>query len=581
MPTQRPLFSSQNPFAHAPVSFARVLSPDAGDKQRLLLTVWFVSMMPMIIGGLMVLRGSTIPVEIAGAHVQLTLYFPLVLSTLFALWFGYWWGAIPACIAHATVALADGLGVKLALLLGVTDMLALGVLIVAYQVMPVATTLRSVGSLVFFILTSFVAVLASSASAFVWAIAKDHSPAETLTIWQGWWISGFLLHVFVTAPILFAAGRWVETWKKNGGFRPARPEILTPARVLLVYAMAVCALVGYGFLVQYFGWGEVVTSDVPAPDVFYALKGLSLLEWITFGFVAMAGYFGYLVAKGWSKTASDLAVANNLLLDLLDQRELDQARLVEFAVEQEQARNARDTFFSIISHDLRGPMGSLLGLSQVAENRLGGHDDTELVEMAGLMHRSAERLYGLLINLLEWARLQTGQMRVELEEISLSELVDTVVEVMAGPSSEKCVWLNNRVAPDTTIKADPIMLRSVILNLVSNGLKFTKEGGSVTIRADEAGDQLDITVQDTGVGMSEKDIKRLFRIDESISRTGTGGEKGSGLGLILCKEMIERHGGTVSVESVVGAGTTFSVRLPVDVCENERVGLLELGDSAS
>lgn len=579
MPPQRPILARQNPFAHAPVSFARVLSPDANEKQRLLLTVWFVSMMPMIIGGLMVLRGSAIPIEMAGAHVELTLYFPLVVYTLFALWFGYWWGAIPAFIAHATVAMADGLGLKLALLLGVTDLLALGVLIVAYQVSPVSTILRTPGSLVFFVLTSFVAVLASSASAFVWAIAKGHSPAETMAIWQGWWISGFMLQVLVTAPILFAVGKRVENWKKAAGLRPARPDIMTPAHVLLAYALAVCALVGYGFLVQYFGWGEVVTSDVPAPEVFFALEGLSLLEWITFGFIALVGYIGYLVAKGWSKTASALVLANSLLLELLEERELDQARLVEFAVEQEQARAARDTFFSIISHDLRGPMGSLLGLSQVAENKLGSHDDTELVEMAGLMHRSTERLYGLLINLLEWARLQTGQMQVDLEEINLSEMVDTVIAVMAGPSSEKCVWLNNRVAPDTTIEADPVMLRSVLLNLISNGLKFTKEGGSVTIRADQTDDRIAITVQDTGVGMKAKDVARLFRIDESMSRTGTSGEKGSGLGLILCKEMIERHGGSIAVDSVPDEGTTFSVMLPVDLRDGEKEGVLELADS--
>ena len=125
------IFSRTKPYAHAPISFTRVLSPDAGDKQHVLLTVWFLSMMPMIFGGLMVLRGSAIPVEIGGVDIRLTFYFPVVLCTLYALWFGYWWGAIPAFIAHATVAVAGGVGVWWALLLGVTDLLALGVLIVA------------------------------------------------------------------------------------------------------------------------------------------------------------------------------------------------------------------------------------------------------------------------------------------------------------------------------------------------------------------------------------------------------------------------------------------------------------------
>ena len=573
------IFLRRKPYAHAPVSFARVLSPDAGDKQRLLLTVWFLSMMPMIFGGLMVLRGSAIPVEIGGVDIRVTLYFPMVLCTLYALWFGYWWGAVPAFIAHATVAVAGGVGVPWALLLGVTDLLALGVLIVAYQATPVSTTLRSGGSLLFFLVTSFVAVLVSSAGAFVWAFVKGLSPAETLAIWKGWWVGGLLLHLLVTTPILFAFGRRVENWKKEAGLRPTRSDIMTPAHVLIAYGLAVCALVGYGFLTRYFGWGEVVTSDVLTPEVFSALNGLSLLQWITFGFIGLTGYFGFLISKGWSKTAADLAVANELLQELLDQRELDQARLVEFAVEQEQARHARDTFFSIISHDLRGPMGSLLGLSKVAENRLDGHDDRELVEMAGLMHRSTEHLYSLLINLLEWARLQTGQMRVVRKHLNLSEHVDSVIGVVSGAASEKCVWLNNRVSPDTVAWADTTMLRSILLNLVGNGLKFTEEGGSVSVRADEADDHLAITVQDTGVGMSEEDIGRLFRIEESLSRTGTAGERGSGLGLILCKDMVERHGGTISVESAVGEGSTFRVVLPVGLQNPEKAGVLEYAEA--
>ena len=259
------IFSRRKPYAHAPVSFARVFSPDAGDKQHVLLTVWFLSMMPMIFGGLMVLRSSAIPVEIGGAVIPLTLYFPMVVCTLYALWFGYWWGAIPAFIAHAMSALIGGVGVRWALLLGVTDMLALGVLIVAYQATPVSTTLRSAGSLAFFVLASFMAVLASSAGAFVWAFVKGLSPAETLAIWKGWWVGGFLLHLLVTAPILFAFGRRVENWKKDAGLRPTRPDVMTPARVLIAYSLAVCALIGYGLLVRFFGWADVVTSDVLTP----------------------------------------------------------------------------------------------------------------------------------------------------------------------------------------------------------------------------------------------------------------------------------------------------------------------------
>ncbi|NNF56613.1 MAG: ATP-binding protein, partial [Rhodothermaceae bacterium] len=111
--------------------------------------------------------------------------------------------------------------------------------------------------------------------------------------------------------------------------------------------------------------------------------------------------------------------------------------------------------------------------------------------------------------------------------------------------------------------ADPTMIRSVLLNLVGNGMKFTPEGGTVTVRAEEAGGRLAVSVEDTGVGMSASDVAKLFHLEKARSRNGTAGERGSGLGLILCKEMVERHGGTMAVESTKGEGSRFRFTLPL------------------
>jgi signal transduction histidine kinase len=360
-----------------------------------------------------------------------------------------------------------------------------------------------------------------------------------------------------------AFGPWVERWKRSAGLRPHRPATLSPIRLGIAFTMVVAAFGAYVFLARHIGW-QVLGEALP-PSARLALEGLSLLQWITFLFIGMAAFFGFQVARGWSGTAGELARVNDLLRDLVADRDLKQARLAEFAVAQEQAARARDTFFSIISHDLRGPMGALLGLSEVAENRLASeqHSDQELVELAGLMHRSAEGLYGLLVNLLEWARLQSGQMQCRPELLDLRSLSGSVIAVLSGPAADKGVFLHNRVAPGTLVSADPTMMRSVLLNLVGNAVKFTPPGGAVTVRADRGAGRARVSVEDTGVGMSPDDVERLFRIDKTRSRTGTAGERGSGLGLILCKEMVERHEGELTVESEPGEGSTFRFTLPL------------------
>ncbi len=560
MPTP-PSIAPARSYAYAPVDPLRLFARRDEEGPRRLLSVWVFLLGPVAALGLLANVASAIPVSIAGAEAYVTLYLPVAFGAVWALWFGYWWGAVPLFAAQVVVALSAGIAPGWALLLGVADPLGLGVLVLAYQAAPASTTLRSVAALGFFAVAAFVSVLTASAGAFIWAQATGLSPTETLVHWQGWWVGSLLVHLVLAAPVLVLVGPAVERWKREANLEPERPETLSPGRMAFAFAVAVGALAGYVLLVRYFGWSS--PGPELAPDVVAAFERLSLLQWITFLFIGLAGYFGYLVSRGWTQTAAELAEANGKLKDALAARELDQARLVEFAVEQEQANRAKDTFFSIISHDLRGPMGALLGLTEVAETRLDRHDDSELVELASLMHRSAENLYGLLINLLEWARLQSGQMQLRPEWVDLSEIATATVEVLAAPASEKGVWLHARVRPGTVAWADKTMVRSVLLNLVGNGMKFTPPGGSVTVRAEADGRFLAVSVEDTGIGMSEEEVERLFRIERARSRTGTAGERGSGLGLILCREMIERHGGAIEVTSEPGQGTRFRFTLPL------------------
>ena len=557
------ILASRTVFAYAPVSPVRLYMRRDEFGPRLVFNAWLLMLGPVVASGLLALLVSAVPLEVQGNVVHLTLYLPLVFATLWAIWFGYWWGAVPLFVSQVVLALAAGIGPGWALVLGVADPLGLGVLVLAFQAAPVSTSLRTPAALVFFVVIAFVSVLTSSAGAFVWSYAMDLSHTETLATWQGWWLGSLLQDVLLVAPVLIVASPWVERWKREAGLEPHRPTTLSPGRMAFAFSVMLFGLAGYVLLVRYFGWTRLGPIDAMAPEVVMAFEGLDALQWITFAFIGLVGYFGYQVARGWIASANELAEANQQLKALLADREMAQARLVEFAVEQEQASKAKDTFFSVISHDLRGPMGALLGLTEVAETRLDHHMDRELVEMAGLMHRSAEYLYTMLINLLEWARLQTGQMRCRPEWIDLNELATEIVELLALPASEKSVWLNNRTAPGTLAWADPTMIRSVMLNLVGNGMKFTPEGGNVTVRAEEAAGRLAVSVEDTGVGMSPNDVAKLFNLEKARSRNGTAGERGSGLGLILCKEMVERHGGTMAVESTKGEGSRFRFTLPL------------------
>ncbi len=561
-------------FAYAPVSLRRVLERQDAPGPRRLFTAWALAVVAAVLGALALHAFGAVPLEVGGARVEAAPYLPLACCVPLALWFGFWWGAVPAFAAGLALALAGDVGPAWTLVVACADPAGLGVLVLAYEAAPAATTLRRPAAAGFFAAAAFVSVLTSSAGAFALAYAGGLGPAETLAVWEGWWVGRFLVAALVCAPALALAGPSVERWKRAAGLDPHRPPTLPPGRMALAFSVVFAALAGYVLLAQYFGWLQLheALGDPLRAGPLAALAALSALEWITFLFIGLAGYLGYQMALGWNRTAAALEEANAKMRAALAERELAQARLVAFAVEQEQANRSKDTFFSILSHDLRGPMGALLGLAQVAESRLASgpadaHDDRELVELAGVMHRSAENLYGLLVNLLEWSRLQTGQMRCRPEPVDLHALARATVELLGPPAAEKGVRLVNALTPGTTAWADPTMLRSVLLNLVSNGLKFTPSGGRVVVRADaeadSAGDRLALSVEDTGVGMAPADVARLFRLDTARSRTGTAGERGSGLGLLLCREMVERHGGTLAVASAPGRGSLFRFTLPL------------------
>lgn len=219
----------------------------------------------------------------------------------------------------------------------------------------------------------------------------------------------------------------------------------------------------------------------------------------------------------------------------------------------------KDQFFSIIAHDLRGPLSAFVDATQILTKEIQSMGIDEIKEIALDMKTSASNIYTLLENLLEWSRLKRGRMDFMPEKLNLKEKVEECIEVLSVSASKKRIEISVSIPEDLAIFADNHMFDTLVRNLVSNAIKFTQSGGKVMVTAGRVNEHfIEISISDTGIGMTPELKSKLFHMNEKISRNGTDGELSTGLGLLLCKEYIEKHGGTIWVESEVGKGSIFS-----------------------
>lgn len=223
----------------------------------------------------------------------------------------------------------------------------------------------------------------------------------------------------------------------------------------------------------------------------------------------------------------------------------------------------KDKFFSIIAHDLRSPFTGFLGFTQILVNDINNMSLTDLNKIAISLHKSANNIYGLLTNLLEWAKMQRGLTMFKPEKLSVRKITDETLNISKEIAEGKNIELVNNIDENILIQADRAMLETIMRNLISNALKFTTKGGRVIVSSNVINDNVEISVKDSGIGMSKELINDLFRIDKKTGRVGTDKEPSSGLGLLLCKEFVVKHNGSISVESKEGKGSEFIVSLPV------------------
>lgn len=224
----------------------------------------------------------------------------------------------------------------------------------------------------------------------------------------------------------------------------------------------------------------------------------------------------------------------------------------------------KDKFFSIIAHDLRSPFNTIVGFSSLLIKKIKDEKFNEAEVLAQNILDSSELTMDLLANLMDWSRNETGRLDFNPQHYSLTNQINKIVELFSPTASQKDISLNLLNSDDILIYADFSMIDTVIRNLISNAIKFTYQGGQITINTSETNNKTLVEVTDSGVGIEEENIKKLFRIDKNYSTEGTQYEKGTGLGLTLCKEFIEKHGGEISVTSELGKGSVFSFTIPTN-----------------
>jgi PAS domain S-box-containing protein len=224
--------------------------------------------------------------------------------------------------------------------------------------------------------------------------------------------------------------------------------------------------------------------------------------------------------------------------------------------------STKDKLFSIIAHDLRGPFTSLLGFTDLLIENLDNYDRPKFEQIITHISRAAKNAYSLLENLLLWARSQNKQMLFTPRKVCLINVTRDVILSLTSIGSIKNIRLINSVPADLTVYADVNMLTAILRNLISNAVKFSNPGSDVEITAAMLGDAVSVSVKDNGIGMSPEIKNNLFQTVSNVTRAGTASEKGTGLGLMICKEFIDKHEGSIRLESEPGKGTNFTFSLP-------------------
>ncbi|MGE5498543.1 MAG: PAS domain S-box protein, partial [Syntrophothermus sp.] len=305
--------------------------------------------------------------------------------------------------------------------------------------------------------------------------------------------------------------------------------------------------------------GVMVVQDYENPDAY----GEEEKEILTFVSEQIASaIYKKTVEQELLEYTTDLQTHRYLLEQRTEELTELNKQLEKSEKELQESLSEKDRFFSIIAHDLKSPFNGLMGFTNLLMQDFEQFSTGEVKNFIVHINTSVKNIYNLIENLLDWSRIQTGRMEFNPEALSLPGQVKPVFSLLKNNAITKGIKLEQRINKDIAVFADEKMLHCVLQNLISNAIKFTNPDGKITIAATKEDGHVKVSVTDTGVGIHPASLDKLFKIDSNLSTEGTAHEKGTGLGLILCKEFIEKNGGSISVDSKLNKGTTFTFTLP-------------------
>src|SRR4030065_730908 len=259
----------------------------------------------------------------------------------------------------------------------------------------------------------------------------------------------------------------------------------------------------------------------------------------------------------------DLINAISLPLTRAIETKMIEEEKKETLIKLEELNQTKDNFFSIISHDLRSAFDSILGFTEILKNDLEDLTKEELKLYLDSLYQSSRHIYSLLNNLLQYSRFQLGKTEFCQNKLILNKIIDNNLEILGGSLLKKEIKITNLLKDVIYIYADEDMLNSIVLNLITNAIKFSNRGGEITISTNCQNGFANISVKDNGVGMDEQTLKRIFKLDSNKSTPGTENETGTGLGLLIVKEFVEKHGGSIKVISQPSKGSNFTFTIPL------------------
>ena len=257
---------------------------------------------------------------------------------------------------------------------------------------------------------------------------------------------------------------------------------------------------------------------------------------------------------------------SSLLLSIfhdITKRKSAEEAIKQYSLQLEEVNASKDRFFSIIAHELKSPFQGSLGISSLLAEDIEEMDKSEISSMAASLNKSLKNQFNLLKNLLDWSRLQAGHMVFLPQRVDLNEQIIKTIKLLENNFKQKNIKVTFQPITAAFANADENMVLTILQNLIANAIKFTNFNGDINIIVNILDNDIEISIIDNGVGIDEKDLDNIFKIDNQHSTIGTNKETGTGLGLILCKEMIEKNKGKIWVKSKVNEGSTFSFLLPI------------------